>query len=221
MEVSAGTKVDETDLKEVSVSPGSAMIVYFPNFASGINVLVGVYNLQVSDYFNYATDSIISGFCIEDVYSTGSYSQYGIWTIDDNSKYEKAAWIAAQYFSNPYSSSNTTGIRAEAAQLAIWEIVMETSTTYDLTNGAVRVNSGNSFISAANALVNGALAQTNINQAGWYLALHPDDPNDQDDYQDYIVQGPIPEPTTLMLIGTGILGVFGYAKKRKFFKKAA
>jgi len=227
MEASAGTKVDTTGLRETSVSPSYAMTVVFPNYGSG-SVYVGVYNLAVTDYFDEYLDNpptTISGFCIEDVISTSTSLRYGIWTIDDNTKYEKAAWVADQYF------HGSLGWSAQATQLAIWEIVMEDTSTYsyDLSGGVLRVtndNNSGAYITEANDILTymGANMPSNWNQARWYLALHPEDsdPGSPEKYQNYIVEGPpVPEPTTLVLIGTGILGVFGYAKKRKFFKKAA
>jgi hypothetical protein len=99
--------------------------------------------------------------------------------------------------------SNTV---AAALQIALWEIIRETSPTFDVYSGFVRFQnpSGANMLTQAQTYLN-ALNGTGPRASSiWAL--------NSNTYQDVLFQ--TPEPTTYALIGTSLLGL-AYLRRRK------
>jgi hypothetical protein len=90
--------------------------------------------------------------------------------------------------------------------LAIWEVLYEETSGYNLTAGLARFNWDAASMGAANNYLSLA---TGMSNAIWVVT---DNPN-LTYSQDYGV--PIPEPSTLLLIGSGLLGFVGLRRKLK------
>ena len=142
--------------------------------------------------------------------------EYALYTIDsdqlgtlglDAARYLAAAWIAENY---------GTTQKAEA-QLAMWEILEDGADQFNLSQGVFYAQeydpgtTGMIFHDDAAAIY---AAYTLANLSGyvpgssWVLAINSDG-------QNMIVQNPIPEPSTLLLFGFGLLGLVGARRMMK------
>lgn len=121
----------------------------------------------------------------------------------------KAAWLFETYYDSASSDSERAGL-----QLAIWEVVKE--------DGDYSVSNGNFYIDGGDI--------NTINSANDYLAnltTNFDAGNLNSEYmiftdaekQDLIVKVGVPEPSTMLLLGSGLLGVV--ALKRKMSQRSA
>ena len=120
---------------------------------------------------------------------------------------KKIAYLLDQNYAA--ARADTTGIDAAALQIAVWETLYDA--TSDLSGGTFQlVNSSAYSPSASFAQIS---AQANSDLAGLgssgnaYLASH-DTFLDTGSGQDQVVTGsPVPEPSSLILLGSGVIAV--------------
>jgi hypothetical protein len=215
------TRIDDTvSLQEKGVTPWVGVYVNFPNPSVYGNVATGVYNLYVEGLLGYTGD--INGFCIEDAWQQTSnlYTGYGAYTLGGEVKYNRAAWIAEQFFGGSFGGSPTPWT-ATNVQLAIWEIVLESNTSYyDIRDGNLKASSYGYFANV-NDIIN-ASENGDSPSNEWLLLVHPitnEYPFPVTSQQNYLVPNPVPEPGTLILLGFGLVGLATYGKFRFSRKK--
>lgn len=116
--------------------------------------------------------------------------------IDLEAMLAEATWYANWFLNN--QNDDNKGL----AQYAIWHAIGWANSTNDLYDDYLAADDQNAYIS------------------DWYLAVSPGDGgaiNIGEIGQNYLIKAPapVPEPATIVLLATGLLGALGFRKRQK------
>lgn len=182
------------------------------------------YNVTISGA-SIVSNGIYDAFCVENAWSEGENNLYTLLSIDSDLEsfglsvddFYRVSVIAEKYYKQ----------NKEAAQIAIWEIMFDDNSNLD--DGYFQYNTGvlpDTINAAISYLTEAAALDYNSNfTSNWVLAVNPTISEDGDvvlaSSQNYIFRAydeptgpPVPEPSVLLLLGTGLLSVAASGRKR-------
>jgi hypothetical protein len=102
-----------------------------------------------------------------------------------------------------------------ALQLAIWEVTLDAGSEYDMSSGNFMLNSGTGLATAQSYVdsISPAViaSMSSYLNSSYTLAMNPD-------HQNQLTARGTPEPATMLLLGSGMIGLAGFRKR--LFKKS-
>ena len=197
--VAAPAFADTVNLSGFTFSPATVVTVSSPNYSGKAGQYTGL--LNGNSFVTYCTD------LSQTISFNANYTDYtvvnGVTAWGAQRSLDLDRWISWL----DQSAYPIDAAMSAASQAAVWEILYETSSTYDLASGTFTATSGD------------AATQNYLNTVNWAglsgvtVTLHVDQLYSRE-HQDLLVTTPVPEPSTYALFAAGLAGMGFVARRR-------
>lgn len=191
---------DTVIIDDFVFNPPMIVTVGTPSFTGRAGQLEGTFNGD--PFLTYCTD-ILQQFAFDSVYNNYSVID-GVtaWGAQKSSDLNRLMSLAI------LNGEPTSSAGSAVLQTAIWEIIFETSATYDFNAGTFKASSADiATQTALNAFLWGDVLGATI--------THTVDKLFSPTRQDFMVITPTPEPSTLGLMGAALIGITTMIRRRK------
>lgn len=199
-------------------APAAASTVFITGYTNGgpssVSVASPAYSGGAGQFSGTLDGNAFTTFCAELTQSFNFNTSYTYSIVSGTTAWTNpvylglsrlVTWLAA----NP--TFNNTADKSAAMQSAVWEVIYETSGTYNLASGTFQATSGTGSTQTA---INNLNAQWgNINTT---LPTLFADKLTNASHQDFLLTTPVPEPEAfaMMLAGLGLVGAIARRRSR-------
>ncbi len=154
-----------------------------------------------------------TSYCVDLYQTIGFNAPYSDYSVAAPGTHAFANTHAYADLGRLYATAGVIGnaLQEAAFQVAVWEIAYETG-AYGLGNGDARFSSTNADVIT---LASGWLTQLGNHGAGPAISVL-ESPGQQD-----VIYAPVPEPSEIMLMVTGLIAMGAFAKRRRKAKTSA
>ncbi|MDQ1271093.1 MAG: hypothetical protein QG618_2405, partial [Thermodesulfobacteriota bacterium] len=204
-------------------------------YNGGLTPDTGIFQVEYEGYQTW-------GFCVDlgtalDLSQPTNYDYTTQKPVDYNTNLAYVEWLLDEYGQNAYATTNGKATRGAALQLAIWEVLYDFNNldydndgagtdSYDSIGNFYYNRSGvestdnwvnnfyDEYINALTLAITGGLSASSYVSSGNYVVadLFVGSKSNKE-VQDIIVNV-VPEPTTALLLGFGLLGLCAVGRKR-------
>lgn len=180
-----------------------AQSVSIPGYTGGAGAFKAI-------YINGLSNEAFTAYCIDTAQHFSWNSAFTITQTTTSALFGASKSLAIGQLYTQHYASVSNAQQSAAFQLSLWEIIKETGSSYSLTAGTFKATSPNaSVISLAQGWLSGLSGTGNA-----YILTAYTSPTYQDQLRATLAPTTVPVPTAAWLLGSGLLGLIGVARRK-------